>query len=539
MLRLPPCLGPGDPDGKPSTGAKAIFRQVKDMSDISANAANPAPLPTSPLKVGGDAAANTSFQNPPTFRGEGGAQRRLSASWSPRLALAALSLSMLMPSLDTSIANVGLPALATAFAAPFQAVQWVVLAYLLAITCLIVSAGRLGDLLGRRRLLLAGIVIFTLSSLGCGLAPSLPTLIIARAAQGLGAAIMMSLTIALVSGTVAKERTGRAMGLLGTMSAIGTSLGPSLGGLLIAYLDWRLIFLVNVPIGIINWGLAYVSLPRDPRPEATGKPRPRFDPLGTCVLALTLGAYALAMTLGESAFGTLNAGLLMAAIIGALLFLAVERRVAAPLLRLSLFARDGLSQGGLALGLALSVIVSAALMATLVVGPFYLGHGLGLAAGEVGLVMSAGPLVSAFSGVPGGRLVDRFGARRMMLQGLGGIVLGLGGLAFAPMLFGVAGYVGAIMLTTSHYALFQAANNTGIMRGIGPDERGLVSGMLSLSRNLGLVTGAAVLGAVFAYGAGGVVTAGADPAAIAHGLRLTFALAGGAILLGLIAALRR
>jgi MFS family permease len=160
---------------------------------------------------------------------------------------------MLMPSLDTSIANVGLPTLAQAFGASFQAVQWIVLAYLLAITTLIVSVGRLGDIVGRRRLLLAGIGLFTLASLLCGLASWLWLLIAARAAQGLGAAIMMALTVALASETVGKARTGSAMGLLGTMSAIGTTLGPSLGGVLIAGFGWRVIFLVNLPLGILNF----------------------------------------------------------------------------------------------------------------------------------------------------------------------------------------------------------------------------------------------------------------------------------------------
>jgi EmrB/QacA subfamily drug resistance transporter len=439
---------------------------------------------------------------------------------------------MLMPSLDASIANIGLPALSHAFAAPFQTVQWVVLAYLLAITCLIVSAGRLGDLIGRRHLLLIGIVLFTVASLACGLAPTLSVLIIARAAQGVGAAIMMALTIALVSGTVPKERTGRAMGLLGTMSAIGTALGPTLGGLLIAAFDWRLIFLVNVPVGLINFALAYASLPAD-EPAATEKKGPRFDPIGTVLLAASLGAYALAMTWGEGHFGALNIGLLVAALIGGAVFIQSQRLVAAPSLRLELFQRPGL-----ALGLALSIAVAATVMGVFVVGPFYLGHGLGLSAGAVGLALSAGPLMSALAGVPAGRLVDRFGTRRIARLGLAGMVLGLIGLCTLPMLFGVAGYVAPLMLLTSHYALFQAANNTGIMQGIGADERGVVSGMLSLSRNLGLITGAALLGAVFAYGAGGAVTDAVDPAALTHGLRLTYGLIGGVLCLGLITALR-
>src|SRR6476646_5537933 len=202
----------------------------------------------------------------------GGAERTPAVGW----ALASLSLSMLMSSLDTSIANAGLPALAHAFNASFQDVQWIVLAYLLAVTSLIVSVGRLGDIIGRRRLLLAGIGLFTVASFACGVAPTLGLLIAARAAQGLGAAIMMALTVALVGETVPKAQTGSAMGLLGTMSAIGTTLGPSLGGVLIAGLGWRMIFLVNVPLGILNVLLAHRSLPADPR-KGTTERRAGFD----------------------------------------------------------------------------------------------------------------------------------------------------------------------------------------------------------------------------------------------------------------------
>ena len=189
----------------------------------------------------------------------GSEQRSPSFRW----VLASLSLSMLLSSLGTSSANVSLPTLAQAFNASFQEVQWVVLAYLLAITTLIVSVGRLGDITGRRRLLLAGIVLFTAASVLCGVAPTLWLLIAARAAQGLGAAVMMALAMAFVGEAVPEAKTGSAMGLLGTMSAIGTALGPSLGGVLIAGLGWPAIFLINVPLGILTLVLAYRHLPID------------------------------------------------------------------------------------------------------------------------------------------------------------------------------------------------------------------------------------------------------------------------------------
>ena len=154
----------------------------------------------------------------------------------------------------------------------------------MAITTLIVSVGRLGDLTGRRRLLVVGIVVFTGASILCGLAPTLPTLIAARALQGIGAAIMMALALAFVAEIVPKGRIGSAMGLLGTMSAIGTALGPSLGGLLIAGFGWRAIFLVNVPLGVAALFLAHRHLPADRRDtwfRTHPLRRPRHGPTGT------------------------------------------------------------------------------------------------------------------------------------------------------------------------------------------------------------------------------------------------------------------
>ena len=329
---------------------------------------------------------------------------------------------MLLSSLGTSIANVGLPTLAQAFNASFQEVQWVVLAYLLAITTLIVSVGRLGDITGRRRLLLAGIVLFTVASVLCGVAPTLWLLIAARAAQGLGAAIMMALTMAFVGETVPKAKTGSAMGLLGTMSAIGTALGPSLGGVLIAGLGWRAIFLVNVPLGILTFLLAHRYLPVDRREPKTD--RAGFDHVGTLLLALTLAAYALAMTIGRGSFGPLNMALLLAAVFGVGLFVLAEARAASPLIRLAMFRDPVLSAS-----LAMSALVSTVMMATLVVGPFYLSRALGLDAALVGLVLSVGPLVAALTGVPAGRIADRFGAQRMTIVGLIGMAAG----SFAPV----------------------------------------------------------------------------------------------------------
>jgi len=446
-----------------------------------------------------------------------------------RWALASLSLSMLMPSLDTSIANAGLPTLARAFAAPFHAVQWIILAYLLAITTLIVSAGRLGDIVGRRRLLLAGIGTFTAASLLCGIAPTLWLLVAARAAQGLGAAIMMALTVAMIGETVPTARIGSAMGLLGTMSAIGTTLGPSLGGVLIAAFGWRTIFLINVPLGVVNVLLAHRYLPVDRPPATTG--RAGFDGWGTLLLTLTLASYALAMTGGGTNVGSGNIALLLTAVFGFGAFVVVESNTLSPLIQLAMF-RDRV----LSASLAMSTIVSTVLMSTLVVGPFYLSRALGLTTAVVGLALSAGPLAAALAGVPAGRMVDRFGGQRMTVAGLIGLAIGAFALALLPRRIGIAGYIGPIVVMTVNYALFQAANNTVIMTDVRPEQRGVISGMLSLSRNLGLITGASMMGTVFAVAAETTDIASAGPDAVATGMRRTFAVAAVLIVAAIVTA---
>ncbi len=395
-----------------------------------------------------------------------------------RSALTALSASTLLAALGTSIANVGLPAISQAFGASFQAVQWVVIAYLLAITVLIVGAGRLGDVVGRRRLLLAGIGVFTAGSLLCGVAPTLWLLVAARAVQGTGAAVMMALTMALVSDAVPAARTGSAMGLLGTMSAVGTALGPTLGGVLIAAFGWHALFLANVPLGAAALLFAHRYLPDDLALRAG----PRAAP-----------PHGLIETLRNSA------------IIG---------------------------------GLVMNALVSTVMMATLVVGPFYLTRGLGLPPVIVGMVMSTGPVAAALSGVPAGRLADRIGVFHATLIGLGTMVAGTILLAASRIAGGAAAYVAPLVVLTVGYAVFQAANNTAVMSGAASDRRGAVAGVLGLSRNVGLVAGASVMGAVFAYAAGG--DAAVAPAhAVAQGMRASFAVAAVLISVALAVALKQ
>jgi MFS family permease len=181
----------------------------------------------------------------------------------------------------------------------------------------------------------------------------------------------------------------------------------------------------------------------------------------------------------------------------------------------------------------MSVLVSTVLMTTLVIGPFYLARALGLDAARVGLVLSVGPLVVALTGVPAGRIADRFGAQRMTVVGLIGIAAGSFMLSMIPAALGISGYVAPLVVITVGYALFQTANNTAVMTDIPSDQRGIISGMLNLSRNLGLITGASVMGAVFAFASAAVDITTAEPEAVANGMRITFAVAGVLIVIAL------
>ncbi len=431
--------------------------------------------------------------------------------------MGSLALCRLLPSLGTSIANVALPTLSQAFHASFQSVQWVVLADLLSSTTLIVSVGQLGDLTGRRRLLLAGIGLFTLAAALCSAAPSLGWLVAARSAQGPGAARMMALALAFVGETVPKGHEGRTICLLGAMSAVGTALGPSLGGVLTPGFGWRAIFLVLVPFGGLTLFFASRGLPRQRLKQRTD--RPAFDGLGMLLLALTLAAYTLAMTTGRGHFGPLNLTLLGAAVFSGSLLVVAERRAAFPLLQLELFHDVTLGSS-----LALSALVSTVMMATLVVGPFYLARPLGLETAQVGLVLASGALVAAVSGVPAGRLADRFGAKRITVIGLVGMAAGSTALSMVPVASGTAGYLAPLLMTTGSYALFQTANNAAVMAEVHPGRRGVISGLLNLSRNLGLITGASGMDAVFALTVAGD-TASASPELVATGMHVTFAVA--------------
>jgi MFS family permease len=436
-------------------------------------------------------------------------------------ALTALAGATLLASLGISIASVALPTLAAAFSASIQGVQWAVLAYLISVTVTIMTAGWLGDIYGHHRVLVAGLGVFAVSSVLCAAAPTLGALVAGRAVQGIGGAILMALPLSIARDTVAKDRLGTTMGLFGTMSAVGTALGPSLGGLLIAGFGWRSAFALLAGVAVLLIGVGIATIPAAPARGRNGKTH--LDWPGAALLGAALLAYAAAMA-------GWNAGLLLPlAILASAAFFLVERRSKAPLVSLEILL-DRASWTAL----AMNVLVATVMMSTLVVGPFFLTFALRLDVALVGMVMAVGPVIAALSGIPAGRATDRFGAQRVLVAGLFTIFVGLVGLAALPRWFGVAGYVAALAILTPGFQLFLAANNTAVMMAAPENKRGTMSALLGLSRNLGFMTGASAMAAVFALaaGTGEAGNLAADHAASAF--TITFLVAAGLVPIALV-----
>ncbi|MDI1224775.1 MULTISPECIES: MFS transporter [Acinetobacter] len=379
-----------------------------------------------------------------------------------------LGLSMLLASLGTSIVNIALPTLAEVFLLPFIQVQVVVIGYLISLTITVVIAGRLGDRYGCKSMLIVGLIIFSLASLLCSVAPSLWILVAARSFQGIGAAFLMTLAMALTRQTVSKSQLGRAMGMLGTISALGTALGPVLGGFLLVVSGWQSIFGLQFILAGIAIILARVLLPNDYIKKQ----------------------------------------------IPALTSLQIDQNITPNLM--------------------VNSLVAAVMMTTLVIGPFYLSLGLNLDQIQVGLIMGIGPVVAILSGIPSGRLVDRWGSRYIVITGLIFLIIGSSMLAILPKLMGLSGYIMPIIILTSGYQLFQAANNTMTLADVPKARQGMVSGLLSLSRNMGLIIGASVMGAIFSFGVGTNQLTQATALAIIDGMQLTFICAGALMVVGLL-----
>lgn len=398
------------------------------------------------------------------------------------------SLSIVLASLGTSTAAVTLPELSESFQDHGVNPALVVSAYILATTAFIVPVGRAGDLWGRRSVLVVSLCLYTLGALLALQAPTLPILIASRFIQGMGAAGMMAMPLALVRDFIPSGRVGRWMGAMGTMSAIGTASGPAIGGAVVATFGWRAVYLLQIPLALAALALCFLYIQNL---RHTNEHR-EFDLPGASVLAFSLAALTFLISDLTGGFDLAIAILAVAAGVAFLAFLWIEKRSVSPIIPLSL-----LRSKHVRVSLVMNAIVSLVMMGILVVGPFFLMHGLELTIAQMGLAMSVGPIASALSGIPAGRLTERIGANRAVLVGASAMVITTSLMAGLPYIFGLAGFLLAFLMLSPSYQIFLAALNTSVMAQTSEPDRGVTSGILNLSRNFGFILGAGAVSALF------------------------------------------
>ena len=410
---------------------------------------------------------------------------------------ALVATGVFMATLDSSVVNVSLPAIAHHFGVPLgAAVEWIVMAYLVSVAALLLSIGRLSDLLGRRAIWLSGLGIFTLASLACGAAPSLTWLIIARALQGVGGACMMAISPAMLTAAFPPEQRGRAIGLNAVTVGLGISTGPTLGGLITEHSSFRYIFLLNLPIGLAGWLAAYALLPKAQRSDRASI---HFDVPGALYLAIALASLTAGVSLGHELGWTrpLPLGLLALVAPSALAFALHERKHPHPIVDFALFRRRTFASA--CASLLLSFIASFSVSVML---PFYFEQLRGWGSALTGMMLTPYPLTLALVGPISGALADRFGTRWLAAIGMVILCCGLCALATLDRGSSKPEIIARVLLAGLGQALFQSPNNSALMGAAPKQQQGLASGMLATGRVVGQSLSVALSGAIFA-GLGG------------------------------------
>lgn len=430
------------------------------------------------------------------------------------LALAATVLGSSMAFIDGSVVNIALPAIQRDFAgsAGLAAMQWVINAYLLALGSLVLVGGSLGDRFGRRTVFIIGIALFTAASVACGLAPGTGALIAARALQGVGAALLVPASLAIIGNVFEGEARGKAIGTWAAWAAITGAAGPVLGGWLVDTVSWRAIFFLNVPLAAATVWLALRAVPDSRDPDA---PR-HFDWLGVLLVASGLGALTYGLTLApERGWGHVRVLLPLA--LGAVMLVAfgvAQLRVRAPMMPPSLFrSRDFVGTN------LLTLLLYFALGGVLFFLPFVLIGAFGYSATAAGATLLPFSIILGLLSSTAGQAMERFGARRMLI---GGPALAAAGLALMA-LPGVgwsywAGFFPAMVVLGLGMTIAVAPLTTTVMNAVPTAHAGVASGVNNAVARIAALLAVAVLGVVFSASLGGPME-GASAAMLIHAFR--------------------
>jgi EmrB/QacA subfamily drug resistance transporter len=402
-----------------------------------------------------------------------------------------VAIGIFMATLDGSIVNIALPSIMADFAVPLATIQWVVMIYLLTVTSLLLSFGRLSDIRGRRIVYSLGLCLFSLGSFFCAIASTAHWLIGARFFQGLGAAMTMACTPALIVDTFPETERGRAIGMMGSVVASGLTAGPVLGGLLIHYFSWRAIFYINIPIGLLTAAGVFFLL-KGSKADIT---RPEtFDWPGAALLAILLGSLLMAVThaydWGYFSLSTLS--LLAVSILAATCLIYVETRVRHPILSRSLFGIRLFS-----MPIVAAVILFVCLFTLVFLMPFYLIYPGGYPVNVVGGIMAC-IFISLFIVSPfAGALYDRIGSRLLCTLAMAIIAGSLFSLAAIPANASFFSIIWRLSLAGIGTAIFLPPNSAAAFSAVSPESRGVASATVAAARNLGMVLGVAIAGAIF------------------------------------------
>jgi EmrB/QacA subfamily drug resistance transporter len=440
------------------------------------------------------------------------------------LTVAAVCVGAFMGQLDASIVTLAFPELERSFHSGVEAVSWVGLSYLVVLVGTVAAVGRLADMVGRKLLYVYGFIIFIAGSALCANASSLLALDGFRAFQAVGAAMLQANSVAIIALAVPRDRLGRALGVQGAAQALGLALGPSVGGLLLAAGGWRLLFLVNVPVGLVGVVTALLFVPRSIHLQT----RVRFDWPGLALFFPAVAALLFAVSQGSHQGWTSPSILATVAVAGVLGagFVWRERRWPAPMVDLSMFRRLRFSAG-----VSSGLLAFLVMFGVLVVIPFYLERSAGFGAVRTGLELMVMPIALGLVAPFSGRMADRYGVRAPAVTGMAMVTVGLLGLAALRPSTG--GFLVLLVVIGAGLGLFVSPNNAGIMASVPPDQSGLASGLLNMSRGLGTAMGLAVASAVF----GALHGDGGPPSVVSSAFSTTImVLAGVALLAAVISA---